>query len=178
MGRVVRFGSRRGRGGRLWLQAAAVFGLAFVVVLNAPERLAVQAGVPPVEAPASRAEGAPNRADIAGRPSRITDGDTIRFGETRVRLHGVDAPEMRTEEGREARRRLIALIGDGQVRCRDTGQRSYDRVVAVCFDARGRDLAAAMVQAGWAVDAPRFSGGRYAAYQRRAEAAGAGLFGR
>lgn len=128
----------------------------------------------PWSAPAS-SEAPPT---LQGRPSRITDGDTLRFGQTRVRLHGVDAPEMSTEEGREARRRLIALIGEGEVRCDDTGQRSYERVVAVCRDARGRDLAASMVEAGWAVDLPRFSRGRYAALQARAERAGAGLFGR
>lgn len=172
MGRVVGFRRKR-RGARLWLQAAGVFAVGFVVVLGATLESDAEA-----RAGASTAATAADRFAVTGRPTRVTDGDTLRFGETRVRLHGVDAPEMNTDEGREARRRLIALIGDGEVRCRDTGQRSYERVVAVCYDARGRDLAAAMVQAGWAYDAPRFSGGRYAPDQRRAELSGAGLFGR
>lgn len=160
MGRPLSFRRRRRIGGPA-LVAAGVFAAVLAVAL-------------PWSAPASgRAE-----PTLQGRPTRITDGDTFRFGETRVRLHGVDAPEMSTPEGREARRHLIALIGEGEVRCRDTGQRSYERVVAVCRDVRGRDLAAAMVESGWAKDAPRFSGGRYAALQARAERTGAGLFGR
>ena len=32
-------------------------------------------------------------ADITGKP-RIVDGDTIHIGDTKIRLHGIDAPEM------------------------------------------------------------------------------------
>ena len=32
-------------------------------------------------------------ADITGKP-RIVDGDTIHIGNTKIRLHGIDAPEM------------------------------------------------------------------------------------
>jgi hypothetical protein len=41
-------------------------------------------------------------ADITGKP-RIVDGDMIRIGKTKIRLHGINAPEMkqtcRTSEG-------------------------------------------------------------------------------
>ena len=43
-------------------------------------------------------------ADITGKP-RIVDGDTIHINQTKIRLHGIDAPEMkqtcRTSEGKE-----------------------------------------------------------------------------
>ena len=43
-------------------------------------------------------------ADITGKP-RIVDGDTIHIGKTKIRLHGIDAPEMkqpcRTSKGKE-----------------------------------------------------------------------------
>ena len=32
-------------------------------------------------------------ADITGKP-RIVDGDTIHINQTKIRLHGIDAPEM------------------------------------------------------------------------------------
>ena len=32
--------------------------------------------------------------DLKGKP-RVVDGDTICIGETKIRLHGVDAPEMK-----------------------------------------------------------------------------------
>lgn len=112
---------------------------------------------------------------LAGRPTRITDGDTFRLGEVRVRLHGVNAPELRTPDGQPARRHLVGLIGDDGVRCADTGQRSYERVVATCWSAAGRELGATMVADGWALDAPRFSGGRYAADERAARRAGRGM---
>jgi len=36
---------------------------------------------------------APALADITGKP-RVVDGDTIHIGKTKIRLHGIDAPEM------------------------------------------------------------------------------------
>jgi endonuclease YncB( thermonuclease family) len=32
--------------------------------------------------------------DLTGKP-RIVDGDTIEIGGTKIRLHGIDAPEMK-----------------------------------------------------------------------------------
>lgn len=128
---------------------------------------------------ADSASGVHERAErdpaLSGRPSWVTDGDTFRFGEVRVRLHGINAPEMDTADGPRAREALRAVIGGGQVVCEDTGQRSYDRIVARCFDAQGRDLAEQMVRKGWAADWPRFSGGRYAASEAAAVAQGRGV---
>lgn len=101
---------------------------------------------------------------IAGPPTRVTDGDTIRIGATRIRLDGIDAPEMSTPYGEPARRHLAGLIGGRSVRCIDEGERSYDRVVAICY-LDGQDLGAAMVRDGWARDWARYSGGRYAALE-------------
>ena len=39
----------------------------------------------------------------------VVDGDTIRQGMVSVRLWGIDAPEMDTQAGRNARRYLIEL---------------------------------------------------------------------
>ena len=38
----------------------------------------------------------PALADITGKP-RVVDGDTIHIGKTKIRLHGIDAPETKQE---------------------------------------------------------------------------------
>ena len=35
-------------------------------------------------------------ADVTGKP-HVVDGDTIWIGETKIRLHGIDAPEAKQE---------------------------------------------------------------------------------
>lgn len=92
-----------------------------------------------------------------------------------MRLHGIDAPEMSTAEGQLARDHLTSLTSNRAITCDDTGQRSYDRIVAICRDADGADLAAEMVRGGWARDLPRFSMGRYASYEVEARLAGRGM---
>jgi len=92
----------------------------------------------------------------------VTDGDTIRDGALRVRLWGIDAPEMDTRQGPSARAYLRQMIGDLPVACDPRGTDRYGRTVAICYLPDGRDLACEMVRAGWAVDWPRYSGGAYA----------------
>jgi endonuclease YncB( thermonuclease family) len=98
-------------------------------------------------------------ADLSGR-ARAVDGDTIRVGSTTVRIWGLAAPERSEAGGREATAVMADLLARGPVTCRDTGDRSHNRVVAVCTVA-GVDIAAEMVASGWARDCPTFSGGVY-----------------
>jgi endonuclease YncB( thermonuclease family) len=118
------------------------------------------------------------RPEFVGRSTHITDGDTIRFGPTRIRLHGVDAPEMSTPDGEPAKTHLATLIGTspGPLRCEDTGDRTYERIVAQCFTADGRDLSAAMAEDGWATAMLRFSGWTYLPAQIRAVWARRGMW--
>ena len=116
-------------------------------------------------------------AELSGYPTRIVDGDTLRFGAHRVRFAGIDAPEMSTRHGEPARRHLAALVAAGApLHCQDTGQRTHNRIVARCRTADGRDLEAAMVEAGWASDFTRFSHGRYLPAQVRAVVARRGMY--
>jgi endonuclease YncB( thermonuclease family) len=108
--------------------------------------------------------------EFKGRPTRITDGDTFRLGKTRVRLLGVDAPEMSTAAGELAKLHLERLVAEakGPLRCLDTGERTYERVVAKCYTARGEDISKAMAEAGWATAMVRFSGVTYVPAQAQA----------
>src|SRR5690606_17174665 len=79
---------------------------------------------------------------------RVSDGDSLRMGEERIRLEGIDAPELaqtciRAGEaypcGREARDALARLVGDAPVECESRGRDRYGRLLARCR-AQGVDL--------------------------------------
>lgn len=91
--------------------------------------------------------------------SSITDGDTLRCADgTRVRIAGIDAPEISPcAQGRHctpgdanASKRSLAGMASGRtLSCRRVGT-SYKRAVAFC-SAGGTDLSCAQVMSGHAV---------------------------
>ncbi len=102
---------------------------------------------------------------ISGR-AHVLDGDTLRIAGRKIRLHGMDAPELRqvcrNRQGRgwycgvQARRHLIHLVGRAKITCRKVDTDRYGRMVAVCW--RGKtDLGRQMVRDGWAVAYVRYS---------------------
>lgn len=92
---------------------------------------------------------------------QVRDGDTIVVAGTPVRLNGVDAPELGTRAGQDARRWMVNFLAGRGVNCRLNGERSHDRWVGLCF-VDGKDIGAALIAAGHALDCRRYSGGRYA----------------
>ncbi|WP_309084365.1 thermonuclease family protein [Chelativorans sp.] len=115
---------------------------------------------------------------VAGTAA-VNDGDSLTLRGERIRLRGIDAPEhdqdCRVDDraydcGARARRALVELAGAGSVTCRGWERDRYGRLLAHC-EAGGRDLAEAMVRAGWAV-----SYGDYAAAEAEAREAGRGLW--
>lgn len=89
----------------------------------------------------------------------IVDGDTLSMGQARIRLKGIDAPEMdQTCErggssyfcGIDARNILRSKIGRESIRCESAGKDQYGRVLARCYSGE-LDLNGWMVQQGWAV---------------------------
>lgn len=90
-------------------------------------------------------------------PITITDGDTIRLGNERIRLLGLDAPETHQARCRAERRlgdrateRLRDLLASGDVRI-ERGPRpdKYRRTLAV-VTVDGRDVAAILITEGLA----------------------------
>ena len=64
---------------------------------------------------------------------RAVDGDTIRVGSERIRLRGIDTPEMSELEGPAAKQRLEQLLRSGPIRIEPRGRDVYHRLVADVF---------------------------------------------
>lgn len=91
----------------------------------------------------------------------VVDGDTIIIDKVRIRLAGIDAPELNHPFGKQSKWALAQLCKGQIVTALVKPELSYDRVVAECFLPDGRDLSAELVRAGLALDWPKFSGGKY-----------------
>ena len=127
---------------------------------------------------ATRVQG-PLSPDVEGR-AQVVDGDSLVVEAQRVRLAGIDAPELdqtcrRGETsypcGREARAALSRLIGGIAVSCAVIGRDRYARDLAECRSG-DTDLNAAMVRGGQAI-----AFGNYEAEEGLAQAERAGLWG-
>lgn len=99
----------------------------------------------------------------------VTDGDTIRCGKERVRLLGIDAPEIHgcrrgrvcvPGDGQASKRSLVALIGGRKVRIERHGQDRYGRTLAYVWAGRV-NLSCEQVRRGQAVWVEKWNtGGR------------------
>lgn len=118
----------------------------------------------------------------AGR-FRAADGDSLVLGDERMRLQGIDAPELaqtcerggaRWACGQEARRMLQNLVARDDARCSGTERDRFQRLLVVCR-AGGTDLNATMVRRGMAVS---YGGYKQEETQARSERLGlwAGTF--
>ena len=100
----------------------------------------------------------------------VHDGDTFRCDDgRRIRIHGIDAPELDHALGPLSRDWLSERISGEVLHCFRRGA-SYDRMVATCYD-DDVDIAAASVAVGMSRDCPGFSGGFYAPLETAANEA-------
>lgn len=102
---------------------------------------------------------------VSGTSWRVVDGDTIHIDQHKIRLLGIDTPEMKQQCqtrfgddypcGRMARDLLVGLLeSSGSVWCQITGRDRYQRLLGQCFagtDLSGLDVQYALVRAGFAV---------------------------
>ena len=80
--------------------------------------------------------------------AKVIDGDTIKLSDgTRVRLHGIDAPERNQPYGKKAARELNRLLGSSvYVETTDTDR--YGRTIGVLWTINGVNVNLAMVCRG------------------------------
>ncbi len=120
-------------------------------------------------------------AIIACTAPQVHDGDTLRCGADRVRLFGVDAPEVRRGQtaaqpfAYAARDELVRLTR-GRVGCRVVDRDRYGRFVGRCWSDASPDLNAALIRSGFATEYRRYSKGAYAAPEAEARQARRGLW--
>ena len=131
----------------------------------------------------SRSKREPTSRDIGGA-ARVVDGDTLELRGEKLRLQGIDAPELaQTCEasgrqvlcGKLAAQHLGGLIGTRTLDCAVEGQDRYGRGLARCR-ADGRDVAEAMTRDGWAMSDRRYSDGRYHGAEAIARAGRRGIW--
>lgn len=122
----------------------------------------VSAPVPPATSPRVIVLGQSSITEtvVRGR-CWVIDGDTIAIGDVRLRLAGIDAPELDHPWGQRSKWAMVELTRGQIITARLKPDLSYDRVVAECFLPDGRDLSAELVRRGLALDWPKFSGGKY-----------------
>ena len=91
--------------------------------------------------------------------AKIIDGDTIHIGKNKIRLHGIDAPEIEQtcnikekiwNCGLESSTELKELIAKKEVRCVVSDIDRYKRYVAKCY-VNNLNINQYMVRQGWAI---------------------------
>src|SRR4051812_32580738 len=111
------------------------------------------------------ASGYSPRGETISGPVRVVDGDSLRVGDTEVRLFGVDAFEGRQvcvrdgnpwRCGEAAANELRKLTTGAAITCDKRDIDSYGRTVAVCSNGTV-DLAAELARAGLALAYRQFS---------------------
>ena len=171
------FLSRRGIFRYRW-PAATGLAVAFVagLLLGAAWRTPkVRPGlVPPaVSAPVAEPARDASRTGYPAEVLRVIDGDTFEARvhvwlgldvTTKVRLRGIDAPELRArcpdelQKAEAARGALMALLAEGDIQVSNVGRDKYGgRVVADAATRRTPNISQAMLAAG---HARRYGGGR------------------
>ena len=110
--------------------------------------------------------------------ARVVDGDTVDLGGRRLRLAGLDAPELAQTCERagqvyrcgEAARDALRDLARAGLTCRTASRDKYGRDLATC-EAAGRDVGAVLVSRGLAL-----AFGRYEPEEREARLRSAGVW--
>jgi micrococcal nuclease len=113
---------------------------------------------------------------LTGTVTHVRDGDTIEVGKIPIRLNGVSAPELKEPLGPQSKAFMRNLVDGKVVRCELNGKKTYDRFVGVCY-LGDMDVGVAVIEAGLALDCPRYSGGRYSKIETAAAREGIKLPG-
>ena len=117
-----------------------------------------------------------------GRCLRVSDGDTITIAaegrKEKVRLIGIDAPELRQEGGPEARQYLAKRILNRRVKVEGETRDRYGRLLGTVYLGE-ENINLSLVREGHAWDYKAYSAGpAYSRAERAARAARRGLWAR
>jgi micrococcal nuclease len=105
----------------------------------------------------------------------VHDGDTFTTcSGTKIRLAGIDAPELRQSYGQAARNELASLVLNQSVQLSCNGK-SYQRLTCQ-VSLNGTDINGEMVSSGYAFDYPHYSHGFYQNQEQQAKEAGLGVW--
>jgi endonuclease YncB( thermonuclease family) len=111
------------------------------------------------------AVGNAQATSIISGTAKVTDGDTIKISGTKIRIHGIDAPEGKQtcklpdkiiRCGAIATDAMKKLVKGITVTCQQTDTDRYGRTIAICR-ANGVDIGQRLVQTGWAIAYRRYS---------------------
>ena len=98
-------------------------------------------------------------AELIAGHAKIIDGDTIHIGKYKIRLHGIDAPEIkqtcRIDEkiwncGIQAKENLIKFVSNNIINCEIIDKDRYNRLIGICF-VNQKNINQYMVKNGWAI---------------------------
>ena len=98
--------------------------------------------------------------ELSGR-AYVIDGDTIVIKGTKIRLAGIDAPELDQPFGQKSKWAMVELCKGHVVTAKLNGETSHDRLVGTCYLPDGRDIGAELIKRGLALDWTFHSGGKY-----------------
>lgn len=118
---------------------------------------------------------------------QVIDGETLEIQNQRIKLWGVDAPELNQtckngqdagyDCGKEAASALSQWLTELQpVRCEPRGNDNSGNTIAICYTSTGDDIASWMVRNGYAVDWPKYSNCFYGVSEKQAQSNKSGIW--
>ncbi len=167
-----------------WLRWPAALGLAAVSVFIGWHAGLIRPIAPLPRVTYGTPDGAPASSVRFTARVGVVDGDTLTMGNERLRIHGIDAPEMaqtcerqagRYACGEAARTAMAGILGRGVVACQHLDTDQYRRRIVRCHDDQGRDIGAELVRQGWALAFTRYATD-YVPQEAAARAARRGLW--
>ena len=115
---------------------------------------------------------------LSGKVVSIHDGDTITVlqdkQQLKVRLYGIDAPELKQPYGKKSKQFLANLIADEVVEVEENGKDRYKRTIGTIY-LNSADINAQMVENGYAWAYRKFSK-KYTPQESKAKSQKLGLW--